>query len=143
MHCFGDPKTPVLACSLYDAATGERVAFTKDYAVIEKAGLRIAVIGCTPDYSPSVITNQIAPYAIEANLDNLDALVREANAKEAPVATVIIVHDNPMEAAEAMDPAQVNLAAGTPTTSWRRPRRAGPPACKAINTPMASLPRRW
>ncbi len=47
---FGDPKIPVLASNLYDAVSGERVPFTKDYAIIEKAGLRIAVIGYIPDY---------------------------------------------------------------------------------------------
>lgn len=109
---FGDPKIPVLASNLYDAATGERVAFTQDYTVIEKAGLRIAVIGYIPEYSRSIITSRIAPYAIDADLTKLDALVRQVNAKEAPDATVIIVHDNPIQVAEAMDPAQVNLVVG-------------------------------
>ena len=109
---FGDPKIPVLACNLYDAATGERVPFTRDYAVIEKAGLRIAVIGYIPEYSRSIATALIAPYTIDADLSKLDALVRRVNETEQPDATVIIVHDNPIEVAEAMDPDQVDLVVG-------------------------------
>ena len=109
---FGDPKIPVLASNLYNAATGERVPFTKDYAVAEKAGLRIAVVGYIPDYSLSVMTSKIAPYTIDPSLEKLDALVRDVNEKEQPAATVILVHDNPVKVAEAMDPDQVQLVCG-------------------------------
>ena len=109
---FGDPKIPVLASNLYDAATGERVPFTQDYVIVEKAGLRIAVIGFIPDYRGSIMTAKIAPYEIDGDLEKLDALVREVNEKEKPDASVIIIHDNPVETAEAMDPEQVSLVAG-------------------------------
>ena len=109
---FGDPQIPVLASNLYDAVTGERVPFTKDYAVIEKAGLRIAVVGFIPDYRRSIMTSKIAPYTIDPSLEKLDALVREINEKEKPAATVVLVHDNPAEVAGAMDPAQVQLVCG-------------------------------
>ena len=109
---FGDPKIPVLACNLYDAATGERVPFTKDYTVVEKAGLRVAVIGFIPNYRSTIMTARIAPYSIDGDLTKLDALVRKVNEKEKPDATVIVVHDNPTKVAEAMDPTQVDLVVG-------------------------------
>ncbi len=108
----GDPDIPVLAADLYDAETGERVSFTQDYTVVEKAGLRIAVIGYIPDYSGSVMTKKIAPYMIDDDLDKLDALVRQVNETEKPDATVILAHGEPDTVAEAMDSEQVDLVLG-------------------------------
>ena len=109
---YGDPKIPVLASNLYDAATGERVPFTRDYVILEKAGLRIAVIGYIPDYRMTIMTSKIAPYTIDPGLDRLNALIREVNEKERPAATVVLVHDNPMQVAWSVDPAQVQLVCG-------------------------------
>lgn len=109
---FGDPSIPVLAANLYDAVSGERVNFTRDYAIVEKAGLRIAVVGWLPDYSGSIMTARIAPYTIDPDLGTLDALAREIRAKEQPDVLVVVVHDNPVETAEAMDPSIVNLICG-------------------------------
>ena len=109
---FGDPKIPVLASNLYDAKSGKRAGFTQDYTIVAKAGLRIAVVGYIPDYSDTIMTSQIEPYTIDDDLAKLDALVRRVNETEEPDATVIIVHDNPVAVAEAMDPSQVNLVAG-------------------------------
>lgn len=50
---FGDPDIPVLACNLYDAKTMERVPFTQDYMIIERSGVKTAVIGYIPDFIPS------------------------------------------------------------------------------------------
>ncbi|MBR3742813.1 MAG: hypothetical protein IKN04_20555 [Clostridia bacterium] len=66
---FGDEKTPILASNLYDAATGERVPFTQDYVIVEKAGLRIAVVGYIPDYRKSIMFEKIAPYIIDPDMD--------------------------------------------------------------------------
>ena len=108
----GDSDTPVLAPGLYDAVTGERVSFTRDYAVIEKAGKKIAVVGYIPDYSSSIMTKKIAPFRIDGSLETLDALVREVNAAEQPDATIILGHSKPGPVAEAMDPEEVDLVLG-------------------------------
>ena len=109
---FGDPKIPVLASNLYDAVTGERVNFTKDYTILEKAGKRIAVIGYIPDYSREIMTSMISPYTIDGDLGKLDTLVREIDQKEQPDATIILAHEDPEAVAQAMDPAQVDLVCG-------------------------------
>ena len=109
---FGDPKIPVLAYDLYDAAAGEKVPFTRDYAVVGKAGKRIAVIGYIPNYRNSIMTSKIAPYRIDSALSKLDALAREVNAAERPDATVILAHCEPAGIAEAMDPALAQLVCG-------------------------------
>ena len=108
----GDAKTPVLAANLYDAATGGRVPFTKDYALIEKAGRRIAVIGYIPDYRGGIMTEKIAPYVIDEDLGKLDALARRVREAEKPDAVIILAHCDPAPVAAAMDPEVVALVAG-------------------------------
>lgn len=108
----GDPDIPIVAANLYDAATGERVSFTKDYVMLEKAGRKIAVIGYLPDYSNDIKVSKIAPYRIDGNTERFNSLVREINEKENPDMTVVLAHDSPGPLAEAMDPEQVNLVLG-------------------------------
>ena len=108
----GDPDIPVLACDLYDAGSGKRVSFTKDYVMLEKAGRQIAVIGYIPNYRGSIMREKITPYAIKGSLEKLDARVREINEKEQPDATVVLAHEEPWPVADAMDPEQVDLVLG-------------------------------
>lgn len=108
----GDPDIPIVAANLYDAATGERVPYTKDYVMLEKAGRKIAVIGYLPDYSNDIKVSKIAPYRIDGNTEIFSSLVREINEKENPDMTVVLAHDSPGPLAEAMDPEQVNLVLG-------------------------------
>ena len=108
----GDPEIPVLACDLYDAETHERVGFTRDYVIVEKAGLRIALIGYIPDYSRSIMYEKIAPYAIEDDLSDLAARVKEINAAEQPDVTIVMAHAMPVDVAEALSPEDVDLVTG-------------------------------
>ena len=108
----GDPDIPVLASNLYDAQSGERVPFTQDYTIVEKAGLDIAVIGYIPDYRGTIMGSKIAPYVIDADLKKLDALVREVHETEKSDVIVILTHGDPKYVANAMDPALVSLVLG-------------------------------
>ena len=109
---FGDAKTPILASNLYDAGTGERVSFTRDYVIVEKAGLRIAIVGYIPDYRKSIMFEKIAPYTIDPDPDRLDALTRRIRDEENPDALIILAHADPDDVAEAADPSVVDLVAG-------------------------------
>ncbi len=110
----GDPDIPVVAATLYDAATGKRVGFTKDYVVVTKGGKRIAIIGYIPDFKKTldVETSKIAPYEIKEDLVEFGKLVSRINEAEKPDVTVILAHQNPITVATAMDPAQVDLVCG-------------------------------
>ena len=108
----GDPDIPVLASDLYSASTGERVPFTNDYTIVEKAGKKIAVIGYIPDYREDVMASKIAPYTIDGDLEKLKALVRDVNEKEKPDATIVLAHQNSLIVAEAMDPQETDLVLG-------------------------------
>ena len=108
----GDPAIPVLASNLYYADTDERVSFTKDYVIVEKAGLRIAVIGYVADYAMNVMADKIAPYRIEGDPDIFAERVREINRAENPDITVVLSHCNPIPVAEALSPEDADLVAG-------------------------------
>lgn len=109
---FGDAKTPILASNLYDSATGERVPFTQDYAIVEKAGLKIAIVGYIPNYRKSIMFEKIAPYTIDPDIDRLDALIQKVRDEEKPDALIILAHADPVDVAEAVDPSIVDLVAG-------------------------------
>ena len=108
----GDPDIPVLASGLYYAGTQERVPFTSDYVVIEKAGFRIAVIGYITDYSMSIMTSKIAPYTIDGDIGRFAERVKEINVKEQPDVTIVLAHALASDVAEALDPDEVDLVAG-------------------------------
>jgi len=108
----GDPDIPILACNLYYADTDERVDFTRDYVIVEKAGLRIAVIGYIDDYAMAIMADKIAPYRIDGDLDHLASRIREINEAEQPDVTIVLCHRNPIPVAEALSPEDVDLVAG-------------------------------
>lgn len=108
----GDPDIPVLAANLYDAASGERVGFTRDYTIVEKAGLRIALIGYIPNYAGSITAEKIAPYRIDGNLERFAEKVHEIRKEEKPDVTIVLAHEKPERVAEAMDPGEVDLVLG-------------------------------
>ena len=108
----GDPDIPILASNLYDAATGERVAFTKDYVIVEKAGLRIALIGYIPDYLKSIMAEKAEPYAIDGDLAALAGRVKEIKEREQPDVTIVVAHAMPVEVADALSPEDVDLVTG-------------------------------
>ena len=108
----GDPDIPVLASNLYYADTDERVNFTKDYVIVEKAGFRVALIGYIDDYAMSIMADKIAPYRIEGGPDLFAARVKEINRTESPDITIVLCHCNPIPVAEALSPEDADLVAG-------------------------------
>ena len=96
----------------YFADTHQRVPFTKDYVIVEKAGLRVALIGYIPDYSGSIMYEKISPYVIDEDLAALSARVKEINAAESPDVTIVMAHAMPVKVAEALSPEDVDLVTG-------------------------------
>lgn len=108
----GDPDIPILASNIYYAGTDERVDFTRDYVIVEKAGCRIALIGYVPDYTMDIMAERIDPYDINGDLAHLAEKVQQINALEQPDITIVMAHSAPEPVAEAMDPAEVDLVTG-------------------------------
>ncbi|MCR5203565.1 MAG: metallophosphoesterase [Lachnospiraceae bacterium] len=106
----GDPSIPVIASNLYYSGTNERVGFTKDYVIVEKAGFRIAIIGYV-DYELSREVNSNL-YKVDSNLDNLSRRIKEINMLENPDATVLLTHSDSALTAMRLDPDEVQLVVG-------------------------------
>ena len=107
-----DPDTPVIASNLYYEGTSERVDFSRDYAVVEKAGKRIAVIGFLSKIDDFGDKSSIPACELDWKLDDLADRIKEINSKESPDATIVLAHQDPMAIADALDPSDVDLVAG-------------------------------
>ena len=108
----GDPDIPILSSEIYRAETGERVPFTQDHVIVEKAGHRIALVGYIPDYSGQIAKESIEAYTIDGSLNRLIERVRAINGTEAPDVTIVVAHEEPTRVAAALDPADVQLVTG-------------------------------
>ena len=108
----GDPDIPIVASNLYYAGTKDRVDFTRDYVIVEKAGVRISLIGYIPDYTMSIISDKIAPYDIDGDFAALSERVKEINGLEQPDVTIVMAHAMPVDVAKALSPEDVDLVTG-------------------------------
>ncbi|MBP5261168.1 MAG: 5'-nucleotidase C-terminal domain-containing protein [Clostridiales bacterium] len=113
-----DPDIPVLASNLYYSDSHERVEFTRDYTILDKAGYKIAVIGYIPDFSDSVSAALFAPYEIDPSIDRFVARVREINELESPDATIVLCHEDPQYIAEELNVEDVQLVLGGHTHTY-------------------------
>ena len=109
----GDPAVPVIAATLYSSNNHNRSYLTKDYVIVEKAGYRIALIGYIPDYSDEIMASKTEPFELHGDLEEFSQRVKEINEAEKPAVTIVVAHESPKEMAEALDPADVDLVAGS------------------------------
>ena len=108
----GDSQIPVLAYNLYYAGTKDRVAFAKDYVIVEKNGKRIALIGYISDFSSQVMTSKISAYEIDDSIDALIAKIQEVNSTENPDVTVVVSFSGASSLAEQLSKTDVDLVTG-------------------------------
>ena len=87
----GIPTVEALAYNLYDAGTTNRASFVKDYVIVDKAGVKVALVGYIPDYSMDIMTAKVdkeirngANRAMNCDMANvnktIDAALEQKNA---------------------------------------------------------------
>ncbi len=108
----GDSDIPVLAYNIFDTGTTNRAGFVKDYVILDKAGLKVAVIGYVPDYSGDIMAAKINPYDIDQSIDNLKTKIAAVNEAEKPDVTVVLAHASPKSLANALNAEDVDLVLG-------------------------------
>lgn len=108
----GDSSIPVLAYNLFDAGTTTHSSIVKDYVILDKDGVSVAVIGYIPDYSMDIMAAKIAPYDIDPDLDKLNAKIDSVIAAEKPDVVMVLAHASPAYLAKALDPNKVDLVLG-------------------------------
>lgn len=64
----------------------------KDYVILDKGGVSVAVIGYIPDYSMDIMAAKIAPYDIDPDLDKLNAKIDSVIAAEKPDVVMVLAH---------------------------------------------------
>lgn len=108
----GDSNIPVLAYNLYDADTTNRASFVKDYVIVDKAGVKVALVGYIPDYSMDIMTAKISPYDIDPSIEKLNAKIESIVAAENPDVVVVVAHASPRGLANSVNSELVDLVVG-------------------------------
>lgn len=108
----GDSNIPVLAYNLYDAGTTNRASFVKDYVIVDKAGVKVALVGYIPDYSMDIMTAKISPYDIDPSIEKLNAKIESIVAAENPDVVVVVAHASPRGLANSVNSELVDLVVG-------------------------------
>lgn len=81
---------PFLCCNIIDKRTGEPLPFTKPYLLVDKAGVKIGIIGfTTPETATKVIPNIIDNYKITEPTDIVNSLVKQL--RQSGVQIIIVV----------------------------------------------------
>ena len=105
----GVNTTPVVVCNLFQ--NGEKLPLAGDYVILDKTArdrlgnelpVKIGVIGMAGDYGNSIIRSHFSDlgYAIKPDFDYVNALARELEADSRCDATILLVHDSPIDVAE-------------------------------------------
>ena len=108
----GDSDIPVLAYNLFDKGTTNRAAFVKDYVVVDKGGVTVAIVGYIPDYSMDIMAAKIAPYDIDSDVEKLNAKIADVVKAENPDVVVVLAHAGPSGLAKKLNPELVDLVVG-------------------------------
>ncbi len=105
----GVNATPVVVCNLYQ--NGEKLSFAGDYVILDKTArdrfgnelsVKIGVIGMAGDYGKSILRSQFSDlgYEIKPDFDYVNALARELEADGLCDATILLIHDSPIDVAK-------------------------------------------
>ncbi|MBO4218748.1 MAG: bifunctional metallophosphatase/5'-nucleotidase [Erysipelotrichaceae bacterium] len=77
---------PILCSNIVYKDTGEFIRGTKPYVIIEKAGIKYGIIGCTTEYTPYMVTaSAFAPFRAESEVEALRKYIPMARNEGAEV----------------------------------------------------------
>jgi 2',3'-cyclic-nucleotide 2'-phosphodiesterase (5'-nucleotidase family) len=114
---------PWLAANVFLAGTDRRPEWARPYAILEREGARLAVIGYATESTPATLrTATTVPYEFRGGLDGIRAALDEVRAQQ-PDFTIVVAHagggcreerceGEMADLARSLDPAEVHLIAG-------------------------------
>ncbi len=118
---------PVLACNVYDKATGKLSSIVSPYTIVEKEGKRIAVIGAVDniDYPSSILKSLVASYEFKDAATMINQYAKEIIDGKKADAVIVLAHigaaydqktqknvGNLVDVTEKLDPKYVNAVFG-------------------------------
>lgn len=90
--CIERADFPILCANIVERATGARIPNTKPFVILEKAGVRIGVVGITTEYTPYMVTaSSFAPYAAQSAVEACRRFVPEVRQAGADI-VVLLAH---------------------------------------------------
>ena len=88
--CIAHAPFPVLCANIVEKATGALVRGAKPYVLLERAGIRIGILGLTTEYTPYMVTaSAFAPYEVRPAAQTARALIPQMRAEGADLVVVL------------------------------------------------------
>lgn len=90
--CIGEAGFPILCANVVERATGALIPGTRPYVLLERAGVRIGVLGITTEYTPYMVTAaSFAPYEVRSAVEACRRFVPQMRREGAEI-TVLLAH---------------------------------------------------
>ena len=90
--CIRRADFPILCANIVEKATGDRIPGTKPFVLLERAGLRIGVVGITTEYTPYMVTaSSFLPYAAQSAVEACRSAIPAVRAAGADI-VVLLAH---------------------------------------------------
>lgn len=90
--CIRQADFPILCANIVEKETGACIPNTKPFVILEKAGVRIGVVGITTEYTPYMVTAaSFRPYAAQSAAEACKKAIPAARAAGADI-VVLLAH---------------------------------------------------
>ena len=90
--CIALADFPILCANIVERDTGALIPDTKPYVIIEKAGVKIGVVGVTTEYTPYMVTaSSFAPYEVRSCAQACNTYIPEVRQAGAEI-VVLLAH---------------------------------------------------
>ena len=90
--CIRRADFPILCANIVEKATGDRISGTKPFVLLERAGVRIGVVGITTEYTPYMVTaSSFLPYAAQSAVEACRSAIPAVRAAGADI-VVLLAH---------------------------------------------------
>lgn len=86
---------PIICCNIFEKATNEPVDWCEPYTIVEKAGIKIGIIGAIGNgLESSIATNMVAPYEFKDPLTYVKKYTKELRTEKNCEIIILSIHDN-------------------------------------------------
>jgi 2',3'-cyclic-nucleotide 2'-phosphodiesterase (5'-nucleotidase family) len=86
---------PIISCNIFERATNKPVDWCQPYTIIERAGIKIGIIGAIgSELESSIATSMVAPYEFKDPLPIVKEYVKKLRTELNCQLIVLAIHDN-------------------------------------------------
>ena len=89
------PDFPIICCNIFEKETNQPVDWCDPYVIVEKAGIKIGIIGAIgSELENSISTAMVAPYEFKEPLEYIKKYTSELRNEKGCELVVLSIHDN-------------------------------------------------